>query len=632
MAEQQQEHSIDLDQSQFCCSVRLDLLKEPVTIPCGHTYCKSCIEGCWDQEEQKGQYSCPNCRETFSQRPVLRRNNMLAEVVVKLKKTSTQQASPPAVVACAGPSDISCDFCSEPRPNKATMYCLACLASYCPTHLQPHYSVPVLKKHQLVSATIPLQEKMCTKHNKLMEIYCRTDKKCICYLCIIDEHKGHSTVSAAAERAEEQKQLTASQKKVQKREKEREKELNELIQALKEFKSCSETAVKTSDEIFDELISSIKQKRTLAKQLMKDQEKTAVAQAEELQLQLEDEITKLRRRDSELEQLSHMDDHIHFIQTFKSLSNSCENPAVRVGPFVRPKHSFKAVTDGVSKLRDDVDSLLNEKWPGISRTVSYIDVVMPPEPETREDVLRLSNRRRIVLLGKTRSGKSSLAKTIFGEELFKIGHNPNSETRECKAKCKSVNGRSITLIDTPGFFDTGRPEEELKPEIVRCITECAPGPHAFLIVLKQEKFTVQEQAVIQKIQENFSEEAFKYATVVFTHGDQLPEGKTIEDFVTMIKPLDDLVKKCGGRCHIVDNKYWKEKPKHEYRSNQHQVEELLKSIDKMVMENNGRCYTNEMLQKVEEMKKQEDKNMRQSPENVTGGLWIKLKRVLLTDF
>ncbi|XP_030286363.1 E3 ubiquitin-protein ligase TRIM47-like isoform X2 [Sparus aurata] len=384
MAEQQMQQGIDLDQSHFCCSVCLELFKEPVTIPCGHTYCKVCIEGCWDQEKQRGKYSCPQCREEFSQRPVLRKNNILAEVVLNLKKTSTQQAPPPAAVACADPSDVACDFCSETKSNKATMSCLTCLASYCPTHIEPHYSVPVLKKHQLVSATIPLQEKMCTKHNKLMEIYCQTDKKCICYLCIIDEHKYHRTVSAAAERAEEQKRLTASQRKVQQREKEREKELNQLIQALKEYKSCSGTAVKTSDKIFDELITSIKIKHTLVKQLMQSQEKTAVIQAKQLQLQLEDEITKLRRRDSELEQLSHVDDHIHFIQTFKSLSISCENPDVRAGPFACPKRSFKAVTDGVSQLRGDIKRLLNEKWPGISKT----DFVMPPEPKAREDVLR----------------------------------------------------------------------------------------------------------------------------------------------------------------------------------------------------------------------------------------------------
>ncbi|XP_033465802.2 E3 ubiquitin/ISG15 ligase TRIM25-like [Epinephelus lanceolatus] len=386
MAERQQpERGVDLDQSQFCCAVCLDLLKEPVTIPCGHSYCKICIECCWNEQERRGRYSCPQCRETFNPRPVLRRNNMLAEVVEMIKRTGTQLASARAIAA--GPSDVACDFCHGTSKNKATMSCLTCLASYCPVHLEPHHSVPVLKKHQLVSATIPLQEKMCTKHNKLTEVYCGTDKKCICYLCDLDEHKGHDTVSAAAERAEEQKQLIVSQKKVQERFQKREKELNELLQAVKDLKSCSRPAVKSCDKIFDELISSIKRQCTVAKQLIKAQEQTAVAQADELQQQLEEEIASLKRRDIELDWLSQTDDHIHFIQTFQSLSNSCESPDLPPGVVARPKRSTKAVTKCVSKMRDDIESLLKDTLPRISATVSTIDVALSLVPKTREEFL-----------------------------------------------------------------------------------------------------------------------------------------------------------------------------------------------------------------------------------------------------
>lgn len=125
-------------------------------------------------------------------------------MVEKLKRTGGQQASPSAALTYAGPGDVACDFCTGTRRHKALMSCLVCLASFCETHLLPHHSIPVLKKHKLVKATAQLEEKMCSSHNKLLEVYCRTDQQCICYLCTMDEHKGHDTVSAAAERTEKQ--------------------------------------------------------------------------------------------------------------------------------------------------------------------------------------------------------------------------------------------------------------------------------------------------------------------------------------------------------------------------------------------------------------------------------------------
>ncbi|XP_071315884.1 GTPase IMAP family member 7-like isoform X1 [Trachinotus anak] len=217
---------------------------------------------------------------------------------------------------------------------------------------------------------------------------------------------------------------------------------------------------------------------------------------------------------------------------------------------------------------------------------------------------------RIVLLGKTGAGKSSLCNTIFGEDVFKINHCANTETRKCQKETRSVNGKKITVIDTPGLFDTDRSEEELKPEIVKCITECSPGPHAFLILLKVEEFTEEEQVVITKICQYFSEEAFKYAVVVFTHGDQLPEGKKIEEFFSENEKLSELVRKCDGRCHVIDNKYWKNNQQDEYRNNQLQVTELLNTIKVMV--DTGGYYTNEMLQAVERKIQQEEERIRKS--------------------
>ena len=131
-------------------------------------------------------------------------SSLYLQVVMKLSITGGQQSPASTAQLYAGPEDVACDFCTGARRRKALMSCLVCLASYCETHLQPHYNAPALQKHKLVPATNKLQEKMCSSHDKLMEVFCRTDSQCICLLCVMDEHKGHDTVSAAAEKAEKQ--------------------------------------------------------------------------------------------------------------------------------------------------------------------------------------------------------------------------------------------------------------------------------------------------------------------------------------------------------------------------------------------------------------------------------------------
>nr|XP_046208278.1 tripartite motif-containing protein 16-like isoform X1 [Oncorhynchus gorbuscha] len=445
------QQGVQLDQDQFCCSVCLDVLKEPVTIPCGHNYCRSCIDGCWDQEVLKGVYSCPQCRETFTPRPNLKKNNMLAEMVEKMKKTGLQAAPPPAL-CYGGPGDVACDICTGSRKRKALMSCLPCLASYCENHLQSHYESPALKKHKLVKATTQLQEKICSHHDKLLEVYCRTDQQCICYLCTMDEHKGHDTVSASAERTEKQRQLGMSQQKVQQRFQEREKELKELRQAVESLKLSAQAAVEDSDQIFTELIRSIERRSSEVKELIRDQEKAQVSQVEGLLEQLKQEIAELRKRSTELEQLSHTEDHIHFLQSYQSLSSnsvSSDLPSI----VVRPLQYFGDVSKTVSELREKLEDFLKGEWTKISTTVNLVELVLHPEPKTREQLLQYSCQ--LTLDPNTAGTQLSLSegnrKVTYTDQVQPYPGHPDRFTNYYQVLCREgLSGRCYWEVEWSG--------------------------------------------------------------------------------------------------------------------------------------------------------------------------------------
>ncbi|XP_070701149.1 tripartite motif-containing protein 16-like protein [Pempheris klunzingeri] len=237
----------------FSCSICLDPLKDPVTIPCGHSYCMSCIKGFWDDEDETKVHSCPQCRQTFTQRPVLVKN-----ITLELSRLNIQQ-----------------------------------------------------------------------------------------------------------------------------RIQDREKDLQELQQEVEAISRSADKAVEDSEKIFTELIRLMEKRRSDVKQQVRSQQDAEVSRVKELQEELEQEITELKRRDAELKELSHTEDHNQFLQnyfSFSRLSDSLELPSTKI----RPLRYFDHVTAAVSELREKLQDVLRDEWTNI--------LLPQPEPETRDQFLKYSRQ------------------------------------------------------------------------------------------------------------------------------------------------------------------------------------------------------------------------------------------------
>uniref|UniRef100_A0A3B5R877 Tripartite motif-containing protein 16-like n=1 Tax=Xiphophorus maculatus TaxID=8083 RepID=A0A3B5R877_XIPMA len=335
-----EQRAVQLDRETFSCPICLDLLKDPVTTSCGHSYCMNCIKSHWDKEDQKRIHSCPQCRETFTLKPALKKNTMLTALVEQMKKTGLQAS--PADHRYAGPEDVPCD------------------------------------------------ENICSKHDKVIDIFCRTEKKCICYLCSVDEHKGHDTVSAAAERTERQRELEERRGNIQQRIQDREKDVKLLQQEVEAINRSADKTVEDSEKIFTELIRLLQKRSSDVKQQIRSQQETEVSRVKDVQEKLEQEITELKRKDAELEQLSHTEDHNQFLLNYPSLpalSESTHSSSINI----RPLRHFEDVAAAVSELREKLQDVLRDSWTNISLMVTEVDVLLSePEPKSRAGFLKYS--------------------------------------------------------------------------------------------------------------------------------------------------------------------------------------------------------------------------------------------------
>ncbi|XP_073468185.1 E3 ubiquitin/ISG15 ligase TRIM25-like [Aquarana catesbeiana] len=201
------------------CSVCLNIYTDPVTLKCGHNFCRDCIGRVWDTLEGSGGYSCPECREKFQDRPALHRNITLRNIVENFLSTHPDREE----------SGVFCTYCIH-TPVPAVISCLHCEASLCDNHLRVHSKSP---EHVLCDPTTSLENRKCSVHKELLKYYCTEDSSCICISCRLDgEHRGHQveTLDEASE-MKKKKLRNVLQKLMTERE-----EMEKRVQSLQEHR------------------------------------------------------------------------------------------------------------------------------------------------------------------------------------------------------------------------------------------------------------------------------------------------------------------------------------------------------------------------------------------------------------
>ncbi|XP_068458610.1 E3 ubiquitin-protein ligase TRIM21-like isoform X2 [Clinocottus analis] len=438
-----------LTEDQFLCSICLDVFTDPVTIPCGHNFCKACITQHWKVNVSS---QCPNCNKRFSTRPELKVNTFISEMAAH---SSEQQA--------AKPGEVPCDVCTGTR-LKALKSCLVCLNSYCETHLEPHLTRPGLKRHQLIDPVENLEDRMCTKHDKLLELFCKTDQMCVCALCTVLDHKNHDVVPLKEEYEGKKAELEKTDDEIQQMIQKRRLKIQEIKHSVELSEGDADREIAGGVQVFTALKESVERSQAELIHTIKEKQRKTEKQAEGFIKELEQEICELKKRSTEVAQLSLSEDHLHLLQrsrTLKAAPPTKNWTGVRVSP---PSHEG-TVRRALNQLEETLSNQMKKLLEIALKRVQQSAVDVTLDPDTAHPKLILSDDGKQVKLGDVKknlpdnperfdTGVNVLAKQSFSSGRFYFEVQVKGKTKwDLGVVRESINRkRNIILSPQKGFW------------------------------------------------------------------------------------------------------------------------------------------------------------------------------------
>ncbi|XP_071401066.1 E3 ubiquitin-protein ligase TRIM39-like [Centroberyx affinis] len=376
-------------QSMCLCSICLNTFIDPVSTPCGHSFCKVCIDTHWDMSDA---IQCPICQESFKKRPQLRVNITIIDLMNALKingesiheeEISTQT------------QDVLCDVCTGEKKAKALKSCLQCEESLCAEHLKPHQNDAELKRHELWDPVNKLKERVCKQHRKPLDLVCQCDLTCVCVLCIQSDHQDHNCVPLEGRLRKKKIKVEQALTKVQQKIKEREEMEKKVVRSVEISEKNASTDTEDTLRIFTRLQQVFELSQTRLLDTIPILQRKTEDHCKSVKEKLQQEIGELEKQRSELEQLSHIED-IEDLHLLQSLNSLCDPPTTK------DWSEISAYSDpGVGILQSAVSQLLMTLHIAISyeqkrmvkneikRIQQYaVDVTL--DPDTAHQVLILS--------------------------------------------------------------------------------------------------------------------------------------------------------------------------------------------------------------------------------------------------
>ncbi|XP_017275000.1 E3 ubiquitin-protein ligase TRIM21-like [Kryptolebias marmoratus] len=445
-------------EDQFRCSICLDLFTDPVSTPCGHNFCKTCITQHWDSHSS---CQCPICKKVFKTRPQMEVNTFIKEMVAQFRHEAEQKTSSSSEQQAAEPGEVPCDVCSGTK-LKALKSCLVCLLSYCQTHLEPHLTAARLKRHQLVDPVENLEDRMCSKHDKPLELFCKTDQTCVCMLCPVLDHKTHEFVPLREEYEGKKAELRKTEAEVQQMIQNRRLKIQELKESVKISNEAADREKAEGVQVFTDLMEAAERNKKSFIKEVEDKQKTTEKQAEDFIKDLEQEISELMKRSSEVKQLSCSEDHLHLLQSFSSLKAA---PPTKDWTEVRvhPPSYEGTVVRALAQL--DLRRTMKKLFEAELKRVQQSEVDLILDPETANPELILSDDGKQVSHGDVRKElpdnpeRFSQCSCILGNQSFSSGRfyfevQVKGKTDwDLGVARESINRKGeITLIPEDGFW------------------------------------------------------------------------------------------------------------------------------------------------------------------------------------